>query len=142
MESEERYRTLFNVMNEGVALHQIILDAKGKPVDYRFLEVNPAFEKLTGLPLTKVIGKTAKEVLPGIEESWIERYGKVALTGEPAVFENYSALQQKWYEIHVYSPEKGYFITLFMDVTARKKAQEATEVWPLPFREPESGDAH
>ena len=125
--SEERYHILFNGMNEGVALHEIVLDDKGKPIDYRFLEVNTAFEELTGLPAQRVIGKTVKEVLPGIEEPWIKQYGKVALTGEPAVLENYSSPLNKWYEVYAYSPEKGYFITLFMDVTARKKAQEATE---------------
>lgn len=127
LKSEERYHSLFNGMNEGVALHQIVLDAKGEPIDYRFLEVNPAFEKLTGLAASAVTGKTVKEVLPGIEESWINQYGKVALTGEPVVFENYNASLDRWYEVYAYSPEKRYFITLFIDVTVRKKTQEATE---------------
>jgi PAS domain S-box-containing protein len=127
IKTEERYRTLFNGLNEGVAFHQIILDDRGEPVDYRFLDVNPAFKKLTGLSAEQTVGKTVKEVLPGIEDSWIKRYGKVALTGEDSVFENYTAPLNKWYEVYAYSPEKGYFVTLFMDVTARKKAQEAME---------------
>jgi len=125
--SEERYSALFNGTSEGVAFHEIILDAQGQPADYRFLEVNAAFEKLTGLSAERVIGKTAREAIPGLEESWIRRYGKVALTGEPAVFEDYSAALGKWFEVNAYSPEKGQFATLFMNVTERKRQQEVTE---------------
>ncbi len=78
--SEARYRSLFESMNEGFALHEIICDDRGKPVDYRFLEINPAFERLTGLKRETILGRTVRDALPGIEDYWIQTYGKVALT--------------------------------------------------------------
>ena len=88
-ENEEKFRSLVNQMQSGLALHEIILDENGTPVDYRFLEVNPAFERLTGLKKENILGKTVIEVLPQTEKSWIERYGRVALTGESVEFEEY-----------------------------------------------------
>ncbi len=123
-ESEERYRTLFSRMSEGFGLHEIIVDADGKPCDYRFLELNDAFEQLTGLSSDKVVGKTVKEVLPHVESYWVEAFGKVALSGEPAHFENYSAALDKWYGVYAYSPAKNQFAVLFTDITERKKAEE------------------
>ena len=82
-ESEAKYRNLFETMTEGFALHEIVLDATGKPVDYRFLDINPAFKRLTGLDRAEIIGRLMTEVLPGTDPVWIERYGKVALTGKP-----------------------------------------------------------
>ena len=81
--SEERYRALFNNMTEGFALHEIVTDEAGRPCDYRFLDVNPAFERLTGLRRADVVGRPVTEVLTDIEPFWIETYGRVALTGEP-----------------------------------------------------------
>jgi PAS domain S-box-containing protein len=123
--SETKFRSLFSGMSEGFGLHEIILDIQGKPCDYRFLELNDAFEKMTGLSKEKVIGKTVREVLPQIEPFWVETYGKVALTGEPVHFENYSAPLNKWYGVYAYSPAKNQFAVLFTDVTERKKAEEA-----------------
>jgi PAS domain S-box-containing protein len=123
--SEARYRTLFSTMNEAFGLHEIILDADGIPCDYRFLELNDAFEKLTGLSRDEVLGKTLKEVLPDSEPYWIETYGRVAITGESTHFENYSALLDKWYGMYAYSPAKNQFAVLFEDITIRKKTEEA-----------------
>jgi PAS domain-containing protein len=78
-ESEEKYRSLFDNMSEGFGLHEIILDADGKPCDYRFLEINDAFERLTGLSRDKILGRTVKDVMPDIEPHWFETYGRVAL---------------------------------------------------------------
>jgi PAS domain S-box-containing protein len=89
--SEQRYRDLYEQMINGYALHEIICDAQGVPCDYRFLQVNTAFEKLTGLKREDIIGRTVKEVLPGTEDSWIKTYGQVALNGAPVFFESYSA---------------------------------------------------
>jgi len=119
-ESETRYHSLFNEMLESFALHEIICDENGKPIDYRFLEINPSFEKQTGLKAIDIIGKTMLQVLPNIESSWIERYGKVALTGEPAVFENYTKEFDRHYHVVVFSPKTGQFATLFEDITERK----------------------
>jgi PAS domain S-box-containing protein len=122
-ESEEKYRTLFSSMSEGFALSEIIVDENVNPSDYRFLEINDAFERQTGLSREKVIGKTVKEILPNIEPYWIENYGKVALTGKPIRFENYSSDLQKWYEIYAYSPKENQFAAVFVDITERKRAE-------------------
>jgi len=124
-QSEERYRSLFNNMTEAFALYEIILDDRGKPCDCRFIEVNEAFSQHTGLLPQEIIGKTVREVLPGVEHYWIETCGKVALTGEAISFENFSAPLGKWYEVHAYSPKTGVFATLFKDITERKKMEEA-----------------
>lgn len=122
--SEELYRSLFNSMTEGFALHEIILDENCKPLDYRFLDVNPAFERLTGLRREDVIGKTHNDVLPGDSSRWIEEYGTVALTGEPAHFDNYSPVLRKHYEVFAYRPAPGQFAVLFMDVAERKRQEK------------------
>ena len=93
---ELRYHQLFTELVDGFALHEIICDDEGMAIDYRFLEINPAFEKLTGLKAIDLIGKTVLEVIPDIEPVWIERYGQVALTGEVVQFENYSQDLGKW----------------------------------------------
>lgn len=127
-ESEAKYRELFSTMLEGFAYHQIITNEKNDPIDYIFLEINDAFEKLTGLTREMVVGKKVSQVLPGTVSdpaNWIKRYGEVALTGNSMSFESYSQDLQKWYQISVYSPKIGYFAVLFQDITERKKAEEA-----------------
>jgi len=124
-ESEARYRSLFNSMTEGFALHEIITDADGKPCDYRFLETNPAFERLTGLSREAVIGKTVREVIPNVETYWIKTFGRVALEGTPTHIENYSAPLNRWYEVVAYRTAPNQFAVLFMDVSERKKADKA-----------------
>jgi PAS domain S-box-containing protein len=121
--SESRYRLLFNNMTAGFALHEIVCDNNGLPVDYRFIDVNPAFEKLTGLIASEVINKTAKDVLPNIEDFWIQTYGKVALTGKPVSFFNYSQALGKHYDVWAFSPEKGRFAVVFSDITERIRAE-------------------
>ncbi|MCJ7624157.1 MAG: PAS domain S-box protein, partial [Anaerolineaceae bacterium] len=122
-ESERRYRLLITEMYNGFALHEIIVDESGVPFDYRFLEVNPAFERLTGLLGAEIIGKTILKVLPQTEPYWIDTYGKVALTGKPIHYENYAQEFEKTFEVLAYSPKKGQFATVFTDVTARKQAE-------------------
>ncbi len=122
--SERKYRLLFSEMISGVAVHEIIVDEQGAPVDYRFLEINAAFEDLTGLKRDDIVGKTVREAIPDIEASWIERYGRVALLGENARFEEYSAALGRHYEVLAYRAGDGQFATLFTDVTERKRRQE------------------
>ncbi len=124
-EREEHYRHLFQSMDSGFALHEIICDDQGVPCDYRFLEINPAFERLTGLKADELIGHTNMEILPGTENEWIERYGKVALTGVSTHFENYSRELGKYYEVTAYSPQYGQFAVIFHDITDRKKTEQA-----------------
>ena len=122
--SEERYRDLFDSMVEGFAVHEIITDNRGRPVDYRFLDINPAFERLTGLKRGEVVGRRVLEVLPAAEPFWIARYGHVALTGEPARFESFTAALSRWYEVFAFRPAPGKFAVLFSDITARKQAEQ------------------
>ena len=121
--SEEHFRTLFNGMTEGFALHEIVTDENGEPCDYRFIEVNPAFERLTGLKRDDIVGRSMWEVLPNNEQCWVETYGKVALTGEPIHFEDYSTPLNKWFEVFSYRPAPRQFAVIFMDVTGRKLAE-------------------
>jgi diguanylate cyclase (GGDEF)-like protein/PAS domain S-box-containing protein len=104
LESEIRYRQLFAAIGEGVALHEIVCDASGRPCDYRYLEVNPAFEKLTGLAAGDIVGRTVLEVIPDLEPVWIERYGRVALEGQPMCFEDSVAALGRRYEAHAWPP--------------------------------------
>jgi PAS domain S-box-containing protein len=122
--SESKYRMLYNQMTTGLAVHEIILDDKGQPVDYRFLQVNPAFEKFTGLRAEAVLGKTILEVLPNTEQSFIKRYGEVALSGKDIQFESFSRELKKYFNIRAYSPEQNKFATIFEDITERKRTEE------------------
>ena len=120
-ESERRYRSLFENMLDGFAYCQMLYDDRDRPVDFVYLEVNPAFEQLTGL--RDVVGKRVSEVVPGIRESspeLFEIYGRVALTGKPESFEFDFKLISRWLKISVYSPGKGYFVAVFDDITERK----------------------
>ncbi len=122
--TEARYRELFSAMNEGFALHEIVTDEGGRPVDYRFLDVNPAFERLTGRKRQDVVGRTVLEVLPNNDPFWLETYGKVALTGEAVHFENYASALDRHFEVFAYRPAPRRFAVVFMDVTQRKLAEE------------------
>ena len=125
--SEERYRTLFDGMTEGFALHEILCDATGAPRDYRFLAINPAFERLTGLKREQVIGATHNDVLPNDDPKWVQIYGEVALTGKPTHFESYSSGLQRHYEVFAYRPAPRQFAVLFVEMTEHKKWEEPLE---------------
>jgi PAS domain S-box-containing protein len=124
--SEDQYRSIFEHMINGAALHKVVTDEKGKPVNYVFLEVNSAFERLTGLKGKEVIGKNVTDVLPGIENdpaNWIAKYGNVGLGGKAISFEDYSEPLKKWFSIHSYCPMEGYFVCIFEDITKRKEIE-------------------
>ena len=123
--SEKKYRHLFENMTTGFALHEIIRDDQGKAVDYRFLEVNPAFEKLTGVKASDLVGKTVLEVLPNTEQYWIDNAGRVALTGESMAYQNYSRELGRTYDTWLFCPEKYKFAVIFSDITERKQAEQA-----------------
>ena len=126
--SEEQYRLLFDEMLSGFALHEIICNETGKPVDYRFLAVNSVFEELTGLKANDLIGKTVLEVLPDTESFWIERYGRVALEGITDQFDGYSGSIGKYYEARAFCPEPGKFAVMFHDVTERKQVEDDLQI--------------
>jgi PAS domain S-box-containing protein len=121
--AEEQYQTLFHEMLDGFALHEIICNTSGEPVDYRFLAVNPSFERITGLDARDLLGRTVLEALPGTEQHWIRTYGRVALTGEPAFFENYAADLDKHFEVTAFQPAPNQFACIFSDITPRKRAE-------------------
>ncbi len=134
--SERKYRNLFENLNEGFALHEIILDKEGKPIDYRFLEINSSFESLTGLKAENVVGRTVREILVGIENdpaNWIEKYGKVALTGEEISFEDYSEDLGKWFLVHAFCPEKNRFAVSFSDISPQKLAEKELKLSETKF---------
>jgi PAS domain S-box-containing protein len=141
--SESRLALLYTNMPLGFALHEVIYSAEGKVVDYRYLQVNPAFEKLTGIPRERWMGRTVREVLSVTEDYWIENFGNVAVTGIPNQFENYSAALGRWYSTYSYSPTPGQFAVLVQDVTERIDSDSAlkeshnllqTVVETLPMR--------
>ena len=123
-ESEEKYRHLFEGMTEAFAFHEIITDEKGIPYDYRFLSLNPAFEKQTGLKAENIVGKKVSEVLPSTEKYWIETFGEVALTGKSIDIENYSSELNGHFRVSAFSPKKGYFAVIFENVTNRILAEK------------------
>jgi len=98
-ESEERFRALFNSIDEGFCIIEMIFDEHNKPFDYRFEQINPAFSRLTGLP-ESAVGKTMLEFVPDLENFWFETYGKVVLTGEPVRFENEAVSMNRWFEVY------------------------------------------
>ncbi len=122
--AEKHHCLMFNEMISGFALHEIICDTYGKPCDYRFLDANPAFEKLTGLKVENIVGKRVLEVLPDLEPHWIDIYGKVALGGKPIRFENYSEELDRYFDVTAYSNELGKFAVIFNDITELKRAEE------------------
>ncbi len=119
--SEEKFRTLVNEMQQGVAIHKIILNNEGVPCDYSFIDMNPSFEKLTGLKRDDVIGRRVMEILPGTEPFWIERYGRVALTGKPEMFENFSGELGKHYRVVAFRNRINEFAVVIEDITEKIK---------------------
>jgi len=118
------YRQLFEQMHDGYALHEILCDEAGHPVDYRFLKVNPAFEEMTGLRAKEVVGRTVLEVLPHTEKEWIETYGKVALSGKPIHFERFSQELNRHFKVTAFCTTPGQFACSFSDITERVQAED------------------
>lgn len=119
--SETQFRGIFENSITGISLHELILDEAGNPFDYRFINTNDAFEDLTGLVRNNILGKTVREVIPGIEfTEFINLYGKVTLTGEPLFFENYAEPLKKHYLINAFKYDELKFVTAFLDITEMK----------------------
>lgn len=126
-ESERRYRTLFESLDEGFMVIDFIFDDKGSPCDYRFLQLNPAFERQSGLKCE--LGKTILEIMPDIEKRWIERYGQVATSRCPARFQDYNQSTDKWYEVYAAPMDnsRSQVVVVFKDITERKKEEQRKE---------------
>jgi PAS domain S-box-containing protein len=114
---------LFNEMIDGFSQCEVVCDPQGNCSDYRFLAVNPAFERITGLRAEHVIGHCASEVYDDMEDHWAQRYGKVAMTGEPAIFEDYFKPLGRWFSISAFQTAPGQFAIIFIDVTSRRTAE-------------------
>ena len=125
--SEKKYHDVFNSMINGLALHEIILDELGSPINYRYIDVNPAFERLTGLSRDSVVGKTVFDIFPKTKQYWINIYGMIALGGGPVNLEEYNEDIGRYFELTVYSPQNGQFVTIFEDITDRKQAEKLQE---------------
>lgn len=125
---EDRFRGLFEHSVNGIALHEMLFDDDGEPVDYVFLAINKAFTDLTGLTEEMVLGKRVTEALPGVEnDPFIQLYGKVATTGEPVRFQQYASPLDRHYDISAYSPQRGQFAVSFRDITDWKRSEEALQ---------------
>lgn len=123
-ENQERYRALTDAIDEGFCIIEVCFDNEARPTDYRFLEVNAAFERQTGL--TDAAGKWMRDLAPAHEQHWFDTYAKVALTGEPTRFElPAQALNGRWYEVFAYrigQPADRQVAILFSDITQRQKS--------------------
>jgi PAS domain S-box-containing protein len=122
-QSEERYRTLFDSIDEGFCIIEVLFDEHDTPIDYRFLEINPAFEQQTGLQ--HAVGQTAHQLVPDLEDRWVQIYGQVALTGEPARFENGSEAMERWFDVYACrmgEPEGRKVAIVFKDISEQQAA--------------------
>ncbi|MGO8806744.1 MAG: PAS domain S-box protein, partial [Candidatus Bathyarchaeia archaeon] len=129
--SEAEYSSLFANMIDGFAYCQMIFDDAGKPIDFVYLQINDAFERITGLKRDLIVGKKASEVIPGIREDnpeLFEIYGRVALTGQKEKDEHFQKYLNVWLNVSVYSPAKGYFAAVLEDITERKKSETEREI--------------
>ncbi len=122
-ESEEKFRLLFEHMMDAFALHKMVFDGDGNPVDYRFLEMNRAFEEHTGLKKSDVIGKTVKEIMPNTDTFWFKKYGEVVKTGKPIRFDHFSTPLDSYFEVSAFCPKEGEFATVFKNITIQKRAE-------------------
>jgi len=115
---------LFNNMHDAFALHEILFDGYGKPINYRYLAVNPAFVGLMGISEDKLVGHTVLEVMPNMEIYWIDTFSQVALSGKSQSFINYNQELKRYYSVTAYSPQSGKVAVLIMDITKQKNHEE------------------
>ncbi|MES2465577.1 MAG: PAS domain S-box protein, partial [Armatimonadota bacterium] len=128
LDGEKKYRTLFNSIDVGFCIIEVLFDDQRHPYDYRFLETNPAFERHTGL--VDAVGRTIKEYVPGHDTHWFETYGGVALTGEAVRLEDRAEAMGRWFDVYAFrvgAPGEHQVAVFFTDITARKKDQEALQ---------------
>ncbi len=125
-QSEDRYRTLFNSIDEGFCVIEMLFDENDEPADYRFLEVNPSFAQQTGME--NVVGKRMREIAPEHEPHWYQAFGQIALTGKPIRFINEAKALDRWFDVYAFrfgGPESRKVALLFMNITERRRAEQA-----------------
>ena len=136
LESEERYRTLFESMDEGFCVIEVLFNEADEPMDYRFLEANPTFEQQTGL--TEALGQRMRELVPDHEEHWFQVYGRIATTGKPERFiQEAQSLGGRWYDVYAFrigEPDERKVAVLFQDITEQKEAELAVRRSEADFR--------
>ncbi len=125
--ARRKFESLFYASNEGIALHDAVYDEKGRIIDYRILDVNPAYERITGITKSKAAGKLASELYGTDEPPYLDIYSKVCVTGKPATLETYFAPMDRYFFISISSPIKGQFATIFIDITERKRLEKDLE---------------
>ncbi len=125
--SEERYRGLFSHMGNGFALHEIMCDAQGKPHDFRFLEVNPAYEKMLRQTREQLIGRRGSEVMPFANQEWLQQCAQIVATGIPQQGEYPIPAIERWFSTYTYRPAAGQFAIILQDITDRKQAEIALQ---------------
>ena len=123
-ESEEIHRSLFNSIDEGFCIIEMVLDKTKKPIDYRFVAVNPSFEKQSGL--VNAQGRLASDLMPGLEHYWIEAYAQVLLTGEPMCITRYAAALGRWFDCYAFRTgpkDQSWIGVVFNDISERKQTE-------------------
>ncbi|MCQ4306704.1 PAS domain S-box protein [Pseudomonas stutzeri] len=135
-ESDDRYRLLFEAIDAGFCIIEMKFDAQGKPIDYSFVETNPAFERQTGL--VDAVGKWMRDLAPAHEQHWFDIYGEVALSRRPVRFENNAEALQRWFEVQampIGEPSEQRVAILFNDISARRNAEQALQALTVSLRE-------
>ncbi|KQQ14833.1 histidine kinase [Methylobacterium sp. Leaf123] len=123
--SEEKYRTLFQTMGQGFCELEFVRDAQGRAVDFRYIELNPAFERLIGLPAASARGRVSRDVVPDLDPWWVQTYERIAAAGLPARLEHTDTPKGRWFEVSVYPQANDRVLILYDDVTERKVAETA-----------------
>jgi len=127
IESEEKYQELFNLIEQAIQIGEIVFDEEGQPIDSIILDVNLAYEKLSGFRREEVIGRSFKERFPIIEKTWLDRYGEVVRTGMRMHFEEYNASLDRWFEVFASPMGDNRFIAVFNDITKSKRTEETLQ---------------
>src|SRR5258706_3672276 len=142
-ESEQNYRMLFESIDEGFCTIEVLFDQNEKPVDYRFLQISPSFERQTGIK--NAAGRRMREIAPRHEEHWFEIYGRIGLQGEPVRFENEAKQPGRWYDVYAFpgeDPKPRRVGILFNDITVRKRAEAEARDSERRYREVQAELAH
>ncbi len=123
-ESEERYRSLYGNMHEGVALYELVYDSSGQPADYVVLDVNPSYERILGIPRALAVGAKASALYGTGEPPYLDIFAEVVRSGTAACFEVLFEPMQRVFSISATAPAPGKFATIFEDITERKRAED------------------